>query len=195
MEFVRAMSAIMPLADQLENYGSINPLHHVAVQGRAEDLQMMIKFGADIHRLDDSGSRIIKHCLLLSNVRTYDYLAPLMPRNWMNETDSRGRTLLHYVFERCVVDAKAKVAIVERMLTAGADPHVRDDRGNLPQDIARHVDLSLDLKTRRVNAAAGVTEIADCENISVYLKALKACKYLVDIDDDGDMYWPAPEGQ
>ncbi len=177
-EYAKALLALSSLPLSLERQESLSPLACVAMRGSAEDVKALLDLGANVHELDASGNRIMKYCIIGSNLRTYDCLIPYMPPGWIYEVDSRGRSHLHLALEFPGSNTKD---IAERLLKAGADVHAVDASGILPEHLAKTTDESAN--------RFRVWREGECGNLSAYLQALASCGFDVVMDDEGDFHW------
>ncbi|KAL9577308.1 MAG: hypothetical protein Q9212_006448, partial [Teloschistes hypoglaucus] len=144
------------------------------MKGDAKDLDVLIKHGAYQITNDTPGDRIIKYSIIGSNPDTFDFFAPLMPGGWVSEVDYRGRGPLHMALEYRSRDAKE---IIQRLLRAGADVHLRDADGNDPGDLARVCDAR--------GQHLGLQEPGSTNNSNAYFDALKSSGFDVELDEEG----------
>ena len=150
-----------------------------AKSGSAEDIAILEKLGANLYKLNDWGRGIMHHCLQNSNLAIFNHFAPRMVKDWIHEFDNRVRTPLHYLLCRSLEKPKSELA--ERLIRAGADVHARDIQGRSAFDYAKDNDLRC--KKWRDERL--------CQNVAGYVRALRACDYDVQIDEEGDILWLA----
>lgn len=181
-DFLKVMLAYSPLPIRPDDDEFWNPAFQVARQGCTSDMELLVHLGANIYALDMFGNNIMKYCIGGSNVETFDYLIGHIPPEWIHKQDSHGRTALHHVFDHPCPSADA---IAERLIRIGADIHAKDNEGRSVADIARNTDYLH--KDRRV------WKTGTCGNFDAWLKTLRSLEYDVEVDDEGDLIWPAAQ--
>ncbi|KAL8957538.1 MAG: hypothetical protein Q9183_006030, partial [Haloplaca sp. 2 TL-2023] len=134
VELLKILLAYSPIPSILDPPDGFGPLTCAAFRGTAEELEILLDNGAYQEENDSVGDRIIRHSVIGCNTATYDILLPLMPSEWIFETDIRGKGPLHLALEY----PNANIAeMVRRLLFAGADVHQKDADGCDPGDLAR----------------------------------------------------------
>ncbi|KAL8727871.1 MAG: hypothetical protein Q9166_005748 [cf. Caloplaca sp. 2 TL-2023] len=181
-EFLRILLAYSPMLSVFEPSGGLCPLACAAMRGHPKDLKLFMDSGIYMDIVGKPGDRIIDYSILGSNLATFDFLAPLMPREWITEVDYLGRGTLHRALQYHNFHAEA---IVKRLLDAGADIHLQDIDGNNPGDVARICDIEA--------AQHGLREPGDPGNFRAYFDALILSGFDVDIDEEGNLWWPSKD--
>lgn len=180
VDFLKVLLAYSPMPCILDPSDGFGAFACAAMRGNASDLETLMTCGAYQKAKDRAGDRIIKYSVIGSNPATYDFLEPFMPVGWVSEVDYRGRGPLHIALECPSPHARE---IVQRLLHAGADVHLRAADGNDPGDLARICD-----------ARAESTNLGYCGvpgNYQAYFEALKSAGFEVELDDEGDLWWVA----
>ncbi|KAL8662361.1 MAG: hypothetical protein Q9202_004756 [Teloschistes flavicans] len=180
VEFIKILLAHSPMQSSLDPCDGFGPLPCAAMKGSAKDLEILMKNGAYQSTNDTPGDRIIKYSIIGSNPDTFDFFAPLMPEGWVFEVDYRGRGPLHMALEYRSCHAKE---IVQRLLSAGADVHLRDADGNDPGDLARVCDA----RGRKL----GLQKPHNMNNTVAYFEALTSSGLEVELDEEGVIWWPS----
>lgn len=162
--------------------GGPRPLACAAMRGQAKDLKLFIDSGVYSNVLGQPGHRIINFSIVGSNLATFDFLAPLMPREWISEVDYLGRGPLHRALEYPSFHAKE---MVKRLLDAGADVHPRDANGNDPGDTARICDIRAAENGHRDPRYPG--------NTRAYFDVLVSSGFDVHIDEDDVLWWSSED--
>lgn len=181
-DFLKVMLAYSPLPIRPHDDEFWNPAFQVARQGCTSDMDLLVHLGANIYDLDTLGKNIMEHCIAGSNVETFDYLIGHMPLEWIHKQDFQGRTALHHVFEQPCHFADA---IAERLIKIGANIHAKDNAGRSVGEIARNTDFLY--KDKRV------WKSGTCRNFDAWLKTLRSLEYDFEVDDEGDLVWPAAQ--
>ncbi|KAL8732704.1 MAG: hypothetical protein Q9181_003872 [Wetmoreana brouardii] len=182
LEFLEFLFAYSPLRSVINPSEGLSPLACAAIKGDAKDVEFLIKSGADLKQDDTAGDRTIKYSILGCNPFTYDFLEPFMPRGWVFEVDHRGRGPLHIALENATFPAEN---IVERLVKAGADVHLKDVDGNDPRDTARICDATME--------EFGLSEPGSSRNVHAFFDALISSGFDVGLDDDGELWWPSED--
>lgn len=174
-DFLLAMLPFSPLVLFPEDNDFVNPLSQVAMHGKVEDVELLLKLGANLHALDNNGDRIIISSLQGSNLETFDFLASFMPECWIHEKDGRGMTPLHRVMR---APRAYSSKIVERLITMGIDIHARDSEGRSAFDHAKTTDeFNNELRSE------------GCSRLHGLLNVMRSLGYDVDVDEEGDVFW------
>jgi|GEM_PF-3498955 len=112
---------------------------HLAVRRPANEQAIghLLQKGADVNITDSTG----RNALLISvDSHQKGYINLLVTKgNDINSQDNNGNTALHYLFNK-VLDNKMYIPyckdISEPLLKEGADPHIRNNEGKSPMDLA-----------------------------------------------------------
>ena len=188
-DFIKAMLAITDLTITSSREDGLTALITAALYGSAEDITLLEKLGTTFYEPDYWGQNIMHDCCWGSNLETFDYFAPRMVRGWVHETDCYGCTPLHCLFEYRGGDhrdyyRRHQPELAERLIRAGVDVHARDNDGCSAFDIAKKTDI----KYKKLKCAE---DDSWRQNVAAYVRALRACDYDVQIDEEGDLLWLA----
>ena len=179
-EFLKAMLEFSPLPIHSEDDEYWNPAYQTAMQGSANEMELMIELGADVYELDDRGGNIMEYCARGCNMETFDYLLDQMPDRWFERRDLQGRTALHHVFQQPNAFA---CEMATCLINLGADIHARDNEGLTVSNIAQQTDIT--------HKDCVVWRSGMCRNLYAWQKTLHAVGIEVDCDDEGDVFWSA----
>lgn len=179
-EFLKILLAYWPMPNALDLDGPVGPLACAAMKGSVEDLDLLMHTGVCVSNTAMIAKKIIKYSMLGSNLATSDYLMPLLPSGWINQTDQRGRGPLHVTLLCLGFHIKE---IAQRLLVAGANVHLRDMDGNDPGDVARICDEQA--------LSDGILQPASSGNVRAYYDALITEGFDVELDRDGILWWPS----
>lgn len=176
IEFLKMFLAYSPLLGLCESSGPVSPRACAAMTGNVDELRFLKNSGICTDLEGTPGDRLIRYSIFGSNVATYDFLVQFMPRDWISEVDSRGRGPLHLALEYSRLPARETV---KRLLHAGVDVFAKDEDGNDPGDLARICD-------ERSKEGDSVSY----RFLRAYFDALISCGYKVELDQDGNLWWP-----
>eukprot|EP00049_Salpingoeca_infusionum_P005521 m.93150 g.93150 ORF g.93150 m.93150 type:complete len:2953 (-) comp12996_c0_seq1:137-8995(-) len=99
------------------------PAHYAAAYDWVGLLQLLHHYGADLTKSNDWKTSILSIAVIKSCISCIIYLLSIGSHD-LSAKDNQGRTLLH---QACLAEpSEATVAIVEKLLEKGADPHARD---------------------------------------------------------------------
>lgn len=168
--------AYSPMPAMLESSGPVSPVSCAAMKGNIDDLRLLQNSGICSNLEGTAGDRLINYSIFGSNPATFDFLMPLTPSDWISEVDSRGRGPLHLALEYPSMHTRE---IVKRLLNAGADVFAKDEDGNDPGDLARICD-----------DRAKDCDYVSYSNLRAYCDALVSCGFEVELDEDGNLWWP-----
>lgn len=175
-DFLEMLLAYAPLPAMIESSGPVSPVACAAMKGNVDDLRLLQSSGICSNLKGTAGDRLISYSIFGSNSATFDFFMPFTPSDWISEVDPRGRGPLHLALEYPSIHARE---IVKRLLDAGADVFLKDENGNDPGDLARICD----------------DRAKDCDcvssgNLRAYWDALISCGFEVELDEDGNLWWP-----
>ncbi|KAL9036698.1 MAG: hypothetical protein Q9180_004148 [Flavoplaca navasiana] len=182
--FLRALLAYSPLPSVFEPSRGPRPLACAALEGQAKDLELLKDSGVYANVEGQPGDRIINHSIAGPNLATFDFLAPLTPREWISEVDHLGRGPLHRALE---YPSSCVKGILKRLLEMGADVHLRDFHGNDPGDVARICDI------KAANDWLWGPKYPG--NTRAYFKVLVSSGFDVHIDEDDTLWWSSEDTQ
>ncbi|KAL8877678.1 MAG: hypothetical protein Q9198_004350 [Flavoplaca austrocitrina] len=182
--FLRALLAYSPLPSVFEPLGGPRPLACAALQGQAKDLELLKDSGVYANIDGEPGDRIINYSIVGSNLATFDFLAPLTPREWISEVDYLGRGPLHRALE---YPSSCVKGLLKRLLEIGADVHLRDFHGNDPGDVARICDI------KAANGGPGGPKYPG--NTRAYFEVLVLSGFDVYMDEDDTLWWSSVDTQ
>ncbi|KAL8964704.1 MAG: hypothetical protein Q9183_004269, partial [Haloplaca sp. 2 TL-2023] len=182
VEFLKILLAYSPMASILDPPDGFGPLTCVALRGTTEELEILLNNGAYQEENDSVGDRIIRHSVIGCNIATYDMLLPLMPLEWISEADCRGKGPLHLALEYPNAHTAGRVW---RLILAGADVHQKDADGCEPGDVARICDQRAATVDSQLPGLPG--------NFRAYFETLRSMGIDVELDDEGDLWWPSKE--
>ncbi len=175
-DFLEMLLAYSPMPAMIESSGPVSPVACAVMKGNIDDLRLLQNSGICSDLQGTAGDRLINYSIFGSNPATFDFLMPSTPRDWISEVDSRGRGPLHLALEYPSIHTRE---IVERLLNAGADVFAKDEDGNGPGDLARICD---DRAKDNYFVSSG--------NLRAYCDALISCGFEVELDVDGNLWWP-----
>ena len=156
----------------------IGPFACAAMKGKVEDLELLMRTRVKWNTHDACESSIVKYSIIGSNLATYEYLLPRLPRDWIHDVDQMGRRPLHIALEWCGYNVEH---IVKSLIDAGADVHLTDLSGNNPGDVAHICD------------ARAVYDGLSSGNVQKYFRALKSCGFDIELDQDNILWWPSQD--
>ncbi|MCJ1249593.1 hypothetical protein MMC30_006819 [Trapelia coarctata] len=177
VEFVQSLLSFSPFLTMNEDEDRSDPLYWAAQSGTAEDINLLIRSGASLHRVEDA---MVK-CIQRMDPAVYDSLVAYTPSSWINKAcGNPSRVALQRSVQADCLHQN-RVEMIKRLLAAGADVHIRDKNGWTVEDFAKANDrwfAKLDPPPRAFEA---------------YVDALRSFGYDVSVDDEDDMVWPTNE--
>lgn len=177
-DFLKLLLAYSPMSSIFDPTAPIGPLACAAMKGNVEDLELLLHTGIGWNGYDTSESNIVIYSIIGSNLATYEYLLPRLPRDWIHDVDQMGRGPLHMAVKWCGYNVEE---IVKSLIDAGADVHLTDHSGNNPGDVARICD------------AQAVYDGLSPGNVQKYFRALKSRGYDIELDQDNVLWWPSQD--
>jgi len=178
VEFVQSLLAFSPFLTMNEDEKRSDPLYWAAQTGTAEDINLLVRSGASLHRVEDA---MVK-CIQRMDPAIYDSLVAHVPSSWVNKSMGYPSRVALRRAVRAECLHQNRVEMIRRLLAAGADVHYRDNNdGWTAEDSAKANDIWLDYLDPPPKA------------FEAYLDALRSFGYDVSLDDEGDMVWPANE--
>lgn len=107
-----------------------SPLHYAALEGREDDVRVLIEGGADVGATDAALMTPLHFACQQDHAAVGEVLlAAVAP---VDARDSRGRTPLHVA----VFAFRGDPRLIRALLAAGADPATADSNGKSPRDLA-----------------------------------------------------------
>ncbi|KAL8696283.1 MAG: hypothetical protein Q9201_007737 [Fulgogasparrea decipioides] len=179
-ELFKILLSYSPIVSVLNAHeGITSPLACAAMKGNAEDLELLLNSGVSSIDNDTAEKRTIKYSIIGSNPSTFDFLVSFMPAGWVSEVDHQGSGPLHWAMTYPSVHTRE---IVQRLLNAGADVHLRDMDGEDPGGVAR----ACDKEAEGFHSLNGGLP----RNLPAYYEALKSNAFNVELDENDDLWWP-----
>jgi len=153
------------------------PLHRAAAYGTGQDVESLVKRGANL-TLRTSREQWVPIFLAVNskNIETFEQLVRYSPPSCIQDSDVRGWTMLH------IAAALGNSELVARLVSLGADPHVRSHSSSnelVPEEMH-----GMQLTPADVAKISGVNEYR------MYVYGLRSAG--VDISSDSEeIFWPA----
>ena len=185
LEFVKLLLSNSVLCYTAEDERVECSVCAAAPYGSEDEIKLLVKSGASLRNAE----RALRESIRYSNLSTYDYLVRQVRSSWVNEMDSEGKTPLTSVFSFQPVPYSARVGMIKRLLDAGANVHLRDQNGTLPEYIASREQTCYKKDYPRSWQYEGKGGLA----VEAYIEALRLSGYDVSVDDEGDFLWPAED--
>ena len=186
LEFIQFLLAYSVLAYTADNEDLKCPICAAALYGSGDEIELLVKGGASLRNAEQALRETVRY----SNVSAYDYLVSRVARPWINELDSRGQTPLTSVFSFKPVHLAARVGMIKRLLDAGADVHLRDGDGFLPEEMAQR-EQRWCLKDYPPSKGWRPESAGGNMAVDAYVEALRSSHYDVSVDDECGIFWPA----
>lgn len=181
VEFLQTFLAYSPLPIAFGKLET-SPLVSAAINGSVDDLSFLIASSASLTGFDFVGERLIQYSIFGYNTATYDYLEPLMPRGWTSEVDDLGKGPLHRALS---FPCSYMKDMVGRLVRTGVDVHSRTVDGSSLWEFAKTCDKSAE--------SLGRSEPGSSKSSRAYLDALLSKGLDVEVDSEGDLWWPSEE--
>lgn len=125
-----------PQAVRLQDSSGYTALHHAAIGGHADIVELLLESGA---KIDGIGSRGETPLFLAASTGYVDVVKVLAAAGAnVNKMSAEGRTPLH----RAAMSGD--LAVVQALLEANADPTTKDRSGRTPLDAARYYKAGAD---------------------------------------------------
>ncbi|KAJ3443575.1 ankyrin repeat and death domain-containing protein [Anaeramoeba flamelloides] len=136
--------------DQEQDQDLINSVDHIGRSGlfwasRNDHLgvvKYLLKNGADIDSVDNSGKTIYHAASFNGCTKTMEFLCQNMNENDLNTIDKYGKTPLHWAVE----SNKVSINLIQHMLEAGADPKFSGTFKKTPLEICKRHEIKQIMK-------------------------------------------------
>ena len=156
------------------------PLHRAAAHGTGQDVESLIKRGANLTlKTSQEDWMPIFAAVNFNNIDTFEKLVRYSPPSCFQDTDVRGWTMLH------IAAAKGNSELVTRLVSLGADPHVRSHSNN---ELSNEL-IPENMRGMRLTPA-GVAKFSGEDKYRMYVYGLRNAG--VDISSNSEeIFWPA----
>ncbi|KAL8853128.1 MAG: hypothetical protein Q9221_002010 [Calogaya cf. arnoldii] len=173
-DFLKLLLAYSPMPSVFDLSEAVGPFACAAMKGKVEDLELLIHTGLGMNCNDRAATRTVKYSIFGSNLATYEYLVPRLPRGWVHDVDQMGRGPLHIALEWSGDHVEE---IVRSLIDRGADVHLIDLNGNNPGDVAR------------IRDEGAAFDLKHPGNVQKYFYALRSYSFDVELDQDDNLWW------
>lgn len=154
------------------------PLHRAAAYGTSQDVKSLVKRGANLTLKTIHEQWIpIFVAVNFNNIDTFEQLVRYSP-SCIQDTDVRGWTMLH------IAAALGSSELVARLVSLGADPHVRSHSSSENNELVPEHMHGVQL------TPADVAKFSGANNYRMYVYGLRSAG--VDVcSNSEEIFWPA----
>ncbi len=137
LEAVAYLTTVPGVDLDSQNQKSLNPFLHGCLTNNLELVKLMVEAGCDLERLTRMGGNGITPAAEKGHLEVVEYLATQTEIN-PNHTNTLGWTAL---IEAITLNdgGEKQQKIIELLLQAGADPHMPNEYGTSPLELAREL--------------------------------------------------------